>query len=84
MAAPRLDYLVKSKNRCVVGYSSDGTVGTSYIDLSLTSGAWGPTDGEFATKALLAFLLRGQPHFYQPGLLLPCVANPDSALSLIM
>lgn len=50
----RLDYLVKSKNRCVVAYSSDGGGGNVTFDIEPSAFCANVTEytGEFATKGL--------------------------------
>lgn len=50
----RLDYLVKSKNRCVVAYSSDGAGGNVEFNIGPTAFCANVTEftGEFATKGL--------------------------------
>ena len=50
----RLDYLVKSKNRCVVAYSSDGGGGNVVFDIGPSAFCANVTEytGEFATKGL--------------------------------
>lgn len=50
----RLDYLVKSKNRCVVAYSSDGGGGNVTFDIGPSAFCSNITEftGEFATKGL--------------------------------
>jgi hypothetical protein len=50
----RLDYLVKSKNRCVVAYSSDGAGGNVEFNIGPTAFCSNITEftGEFATKGL--------------------------------
>lgn len=50
----RLDYLVKSKNRCVVAYSSDAAGGNVEFNIGPTAFCANVTEftGEFATKGL--------------------------------
>lgn len=50
----RLDYLVKSKNRCVVMYSCDGAGGNLSFEIGPTAFCSNITEftGEFATKGL--------------------------------
>ena len=50
----RLDYLVKSRNRCVVMYSCDGGGGNIQFDIGPTAFCSNITEftGEFATKGL--------------------------------
>ena len=50
----RLDYLVKSRNRCVVMYSCDGGGGNVQFDIGPTAFCSNITEftGEFATKGL--------------------------------
>lgn len=50
----RLDYLVKSKNRCVVAYSSDGGGGNVAFDIGPSAFCANVTEytSEFATKGL--------------------------------
>lgn len=50
----RLDYLVKSKNRCVIAYSSDGGGGNVNFDIGPSAFCSNITEftGEFATKGL--------------------------------
>ena len=50
----RLDYLVKSRNRCVVMYSCDGAGGNLSFDIGPTAFCSNITEftGEFATKGL--------------------------------
>lgn len=50
----RLDYIVRSKNRCVVAYSSDGGGGNITFDIGPSAFCSNITEftGEFATKGL--------------------------------
>lgn len=50
----RLDYLVKSRNRCVILYSSNGSGGNIQFDIGPTAFCSNITEftGEFATKGL--------------------------------